>query len=308
MAPIPVHVDAGSSGLTVEWMDMEPSEFREPFFRQTVARGRAANRQRCIAPAESLLDDGSRGSTPALDVAIFHLSRCGSTLVANAVRTSDDAIVLSEPQPLTYLLSMPLGDAEWERRRRRYMSGFIRAFRTAAGDRQRTVVVKLSSLTVPAFPIVKLVWPSVLRLLIIRHPVEVIASQIRDCGGWLSAQTGLDLGTELGKAKAVDYCLEQYCSMAMSGLALARSGALVIDYAQLTAEVLTALMERIGIAPDGEAAVERVCRRYSKSEADLPFVDDVTAKRDSVGPAQTTACLTRALPIYRELRACCATM
>ena len=50
---------------------------------------------------------GGQGGRPALEPSgfVFHLSRCGSTLIANALQTAPGALVLSEPEILAEVLA-----------------------------------------------------------------------------------------------------------------------------------------------------------------------------------------------------------
>jgi len=77
---VPVRIDAG----WVEWLDVGTLRFTDPFFENTVRR---AGRRAGIAP----------GPGPA--GLIFHVSRCGSTLISQMLSTAGQ-LVLSEPPPV----------------------------------------------------------------------------------------------------------------------------------------------------------------------------------------------------------------
>src|SRR5215217_9435470 len=79
------------------WLEMPDVSLTEPFFQQTVARVKMENNRRelftefdVLLQLEQVLD-----SVPPTGF-IFHSSRCGSTLVANACKAVADSIVLSE--------------------------------------------------------------------------------------------------------------------------------------------------------------------------------------------------------------------
>ena len=50
---------------------------------------------------------GGQGGRPALEPSgfVFHLSRCGSTLIANSLQTAPKALVLSEPEIVAEVLA-----------------------------------------------------------------------------------------------------------------------------------------------------------------------------------------------------------
>jgi hypothetical protein len=93
--PVDAVVVDGRPGLW--WMDMSDVSLSEPLFRQTVERAKAQNPDRgevftefdVLLQLEKLLD------SVAPTGFIFHSSRCGSTLVANACRAIANSIVLS---------------------------------------------------------------------------------------------------------------------------------------------------------------------------------------------------------------------
>src|SRR5580658_4905388 len=97
----------------VRWMQFPNKELREPFFHQTVARLRRAEPPALEfdTEAEALL--ALANELPPITPAglIFHVSRCGSTLVCNALRTGR-ARILSEAAPLSRLLG-PYASTVW---------------------------------------------------------------------------------------------------------------------------------------------------------------------------------------------------
>jgi len=88
---VPVRIDAG----WVEWLDVGTLRFTDPFFENTVRRaGRRA--ERWTQPLESLTGIAPGPGPAGL---IFHVSRCGSTLISQMLSTAGQ-LVLSEPPPV----------------------------------------------------------------------------------------------------------------------------------------------------------------------------------------------------------------
>src|SRR5689334_11121705 len=102
---IPTDLCLTSLEPTVEWRDLSGVVPAEPFFRQTVARlGASDPAGRVHTGIDALLEWGVRERHARPAGIIGHVSRCGSTLLANALKTASDCVVLSEPQPLTEVL------------------------------------------------------------------------------------------------------------------------------------------------------------------------------------------------------------
>src|SRR5580693_7060641 len=103
----PVRLDVSGPAPTVYWADLSAERFAEPFFDQTVARWARGPRARPLVKtgleALAALDGG-----PSLEPAgmIFHLSRCGSTLVSRLLGTLPGVVVVNEPAPLNTLLGL----------------------------------------------------------------------------------------------------------------------------------------------------------------------------------------------------------
>ena len=90
----PIRFDFSGPAPTVDWADLSAERFVEPFFDQTVARWASGPHARPLVRTglEALvaLDD-----EPSLEPAgmIFHLSRCGSTLVSRLLGTLPGVVV-----------------------------------------------------------------------------------------------------------------------------------------------------------------------------------------------------------------------
>src|SRR5215207_6712878 len=93
-------------------MDMACVSLAEPFFHQTVERAKRENRAERFTEFDVLLQlEKQLESVPPTGF-IFHSSRCGSTLVANACRAVSNAIVLSEANAIDKLIARFITDAD----------------------------------------------------------------------------------------------------------------------------------------------------------------------------------------------------
>jgi len=102
----PVRLDFSGPAPAVDWADLTAERFVEPFFDQTVARWASGPRARPLVRTglEALVAlDGEQSLEPA--GMIFHLSRCGSTLVSRLLGTLP-GVVVAEPAPLNALLGL----------------------------------------------------------------------------------------------------------------------------------------------------------------------------------------------------------
>src|ERR1044072_6920647 len=108
--PVDAVVVEGRPGLA--WMEMSGINPTEPFFQQTVERARRENRAERFTEFDVLLQLEKQVESLQPSGFIFHSSRCGSTLIANACRAVSGSIVLSEANAIDKLIARFITDAD----------------------------------------------------------------------------------------------------------------------------------------------------------------------------------------------------
>ena len=161
--PVDADVVDGRPGLW--WMDMSDVSLTEPFFQQTVERAKAENKDRgvrftefdVLLQLEKVLD-----SVPPTGF-IFHSSRCGSTLVANACRAITNSIVLSEANAIDKLIARFITDAPDGSVKESIYSVLLRGVVHALGQRrtgsEQHLFVKFACCSFAQIERVKRIWP-----------------------------------------------------------------------------------------------------------------------------------------------------
>ena len=116
---------------------------------------------------------------------IFHVARCGSTLISQSLKHLDNLVVYAEPQPVNEILVPP---HRWPR------ADLVAALRTLgdafARHAGRPYVLKLSSWNTLFCDIVTEAFPETNWVLSLRDPVEVGVSLLRQPPGWLQRHDG----------------------------------------------------------------------------------------------------------------------
>ena len=108
--PVDAVVVEGRPGLW--WMDMDGVILSEPFFQQTVERAKQDNRRELFTEFDVLLQLEKQLDSVSPTGFIFHSSRCGSTLVANACRVISNSIVLSEANAIEKHIARFITDSD----------------------------------------------------------------------------------------------------------------------------------------------------------------------------------------------------
>ena len=285
----PVALTVGERGATIDWGDLRGTRFAEPFFHQTVERWAGNDPSPLVRTGFGALRalDGE----PSLDPAalIFHVSRCGSTLLSRLLGCIPGVLVISEPAPLNALLLADPGslDGETEAQALRLL---VRALgRRRFGD-ERHYVLKLSSWNVTRLALFRRAFPEAALVWLTRTPHEVVASVLADPPGWLAlrhdpAAARATLGIEDPAPDAETFAVEALAAMlgAASGIA---GKALFLDYADLPRAVWDRVAPFSGI-DIGAADVARMreLARYRAKEAALrPFTAAAAGAR-TLAPA-----------------------
>lgn len=248
--------------VALRWRDGRPfvdllpvaERFSDPFWDHTVDR--ALRRPltllcRRTVPLEALEDEA--GASAPLAGLIFHLSRCGSTLITRMLAAVPGHVVASEPSVLEALLD-PRGAAPWDEEQRiRWLRALILAFgRRRFGD-ERRLFVKLSPWLTLLLPLVRRAFPEVPWIFVCREPVEVLVSNLTSVGGRAlpgmvdERLTGLALEEALALSPE-DYLvrlLAGFCETALRDLA---EGGRVVDYRDLPEAALDDIPRHFGLA------------------------------------------------------------
>ncbi|OBB90273.1 hypothetical protein [Mycobacterium sp. 852002-40037_SCH5390672] len=305
----PVRLDFSGPSPVVFWADLSAERFVEPFFDQTLARWASGPRARPLVRTglEALV---ALDSEPSLEPAgmIFHLSRCGSTLVSRLLGTLPGVVVLSEPAPLNMLLGQEhdrVDDAE--------LTEVVRLVVRALGRRrhgdERRLVLKCSSWNIRRRPILAAAFPETPWAWVQRDPVRVLASLLATPPGWLGLQAapkraaarfGLDPAAVPAMARA-EFAARALGSM-LQAAAGDPAGRLCIDYADLPAAVWLTVASHFGLEVD-RAAVPRMTaesRLYAKDAKPRIFTGDIPEQRP-ITEETVQAARRFAEPGYRAL-------
>ena len=261
----PVRLDFSGPAPAVYWADLSAERFAEPFFEQTVTGWACGPTARPLVRTglEALADlDGEPSLEPA--GMIFHLSRCGSTLVSRLLGTLPGVVVLAEPGPLNAVLGR---DGVDEAAVVRLVRLVVRALgRVRFGD-ERQLVLKCTSWNIRRRAILSAAFPDVPWVWVQRDPVHVLASLLADRPGWLDPPANAEFA-----ARALGAMLE--AARGDEGADAARR--LCVDYADLPDAVWERIAPhfRLGTDPAALARMADESRFYSKDPTGRLFAGD----------------------------------
>ena len=284
--PVDAIVVEGRPGLV--WMEMSGVNLTEPFFQQTVERARRENRAERFTEFDVLLQLEKQLDSVQPTGFIFHSSRCGSTLVANACRAISGSIVLSEANAIDKLIARFVTDADNAVKESLY-SVFLRGVVQALAQRRtaatRHLFIKFACCSFAQLERIKRIWPNVPWVFLYRDPVETIVSNMRDVPPWLLDKDRRVLSAIIGDDGEMS--LEELCARTIGSLYstayhLANGNSMLLNYNQLSVPVIASVLNFFNVSLSSEEleTIARTSKVYSKEVSGTrAFVADVDAKQ-----------------------------
>jgi hypothetical protein len=185
---------------------------------------------------------------------IFHLSRCGSTLISQMLATDPANLVLVEPRPLEALLATPEPSST---KKLALISGAIESYQASLIGRERRLFVKLGGNT-HWLPLLTELFPKTPWVYVYRDPYEVIASNLREPPDWLNKVADLSFRKQM----LVDHLNQHFTKVLESQSAPAG----LINYKEINRHFAPRLLRLFTLKPDLVRidAMNAVRSRYSK--------------------------------------------
>jgi hypothetical protein len=183
----PVRLDFSGPTPAVDWADLSSeraSSTRSSIRPSPVGRPPARPLVRTGLEALVALD-----CEPSLELAgiIFHLSRCGSTLVSRLLGTLPGIVVVTEPAPLNALLGLDpdrIDDATLVQ----LVRLVVRALGRCRHGNERRLVLKCTSWNIRRRAILAFAFPETPWIWVQRDPARAMASLLATAPGWLGLQ------------------------------------------------------------------------------------------------------------------------
>ncbi|HEY2134640.1 MAG TPA: sulfotransferase [Xanthobacteraceae bacterium] len=285
---LPAQIRWTAQGPLLDWCHLGDLRLTDPFFEQTVGRAMTHPFNLVFRRSTPLdvLDAPARFELRPAGF-IFHMSRCGSTLISQMLASLPQNVVLSEPGPIDQILRAPARLAGLTADR---LAAWVRAMAAALGrSRQpdeRDLFIKFEGWHVLLFGLIRRAFPDVPWVFVYRDPVEVMASLARMRPAQM-LPGGIDPGlTGIAAADAADMSLDRYGALVLAqfcGAALRHygtDGGLLIGHSELPEAVCTRLTDHFGLRYGGaELAHMRAAAQRNAKHPDAPYADDGEAKR-----------------------------
>lgn len=251
---LPVGLGTDGAQVVVEWAHFGNVPLDDPFFEYPLRRARQHPVSRLLDWSTPLVNLARAGEERVLDGLVFHMSRCGSTLVAQALAAMPGQLVLSEPAPFDELLQFCVAQADIPLETRiSLLRGMIAALTSERGAPVHRRFLKTDCWHVGALPLLRAAFPETPWIFLYRDAREVLMSHERMPGGQTlpgphAALVGI---TDLAALPGLDFTarvLAATCQRAADHAGF--GGGILIDYAELPQAFVSRILPHFGVVPD----------------------------------------------------------
>ncbi len=307
---VPIRLFWQGAEPLVEWCYLGSERFTHPFFDSTIqlALQRPFNslfRQHTTMAALGEWSQRSPGIRPS--GFIFHMSRCGSTVVSQMLASLAEHVVVSEAGPLDALarahLRAPLASVE---RRIEWLQWMVSALGQRRAGCEERYFIKFDARTTFELPLLRQAFPEVPWIFLYRDPVEVLVS----LAGRPSSMTtpGMEQLLGLPVSPNTGLSIEEHTAQIL-GLLCETAGrqfpderGLLVNYRQIPAVVWEKLPGQFGFTlPAGGMEPMRAAAGLDAKNRSRRFEGD-SARRQAEASAEIRRAAERwVAPAYQRL-------
>lgn len=234
---------------------------------------------------------------------IFHLSRCGSTLLSGCLSELDGTCVLSESQLLTDIL---LDDSLSRSDKARLLPHFIHLQGSSVGRTE--IIIKWNAWDIFHWRLLRQLYSQTPVLLLIRNPLEILASHARQAGRHMSGDQSLGtlrrvFAQEYGHDGVRELRIQVLRELMGEMLNIANEpGVALVDYDALDETRIQQVAEHFGltIKADERLRVRRRMTVHSK-QPDKIFRADGKTKQSEISDDDRNYAWSKLGTIYQQL-------
>lgn len=185
---IPFRLDFQENELHCRWLYVADKKYTEPFFHETTAQCQRLEENRkpfhVVTTLDGIIDFSENTPSLAPTAFIFHVSRCGSTLLAQLLSLDEQNIILAEPPIFDEVLreiafqKPEISDEKIDKSLKAVVK-FLGQKRT--GEEQN-FFIKLDSWHIFYYEKLRKLYPETPFIFSFRRPDEVIRSQVKELG------------------------------------------------------------------------------------------------------------------------------
>ncbi len=305
---IPVRAYLKEERAFIDWCFLGKERLTEPFFDDSIVKRFREPFNllfRHQTPIELLgeLNEISAGLKPT--GFIFHLSRCGSTLVLQMLAALPQNIVISEASPVDFVIRAKNIS---EKQKIEWLRWMVNALGQKRNPGEANFFIKFDSWNTLGIDLITRAFPDVPWIFLYRNPVEVIVSHMRQRGAQAVPGMINEILPELSFEESAQMPPEEYCARVLQKICqsalepLKKGEGLAVNYTDLpdgvTAKILKHFKTELN-KKDVEKMLEAT--KFNAKNPFLNFSADTERKKKEASREAVSAAESFVNPFYAEL-------
>lgn len=294
---VPIRLYQNNGEMFLDWCYAGTLRFTRPFFNESIEQilstpfGLLFRHQTPLGYLERLREEVPGVAPTGF---IFHMSRCGSTLVSQMLASVDKNIVISEAPLFDWVLRL---NGESSSRVER-LKLIIDAYGRQRSDVEQYYFIKFDSWSTLEMDAILEAFPDVPWIFLYRNPIEVIVSQMSKRGSQMIPGAIGKFLPDMSLEEAITLAPEEYCAHVLKEFcehALRhrhdRNG-MFVNYDQLPGVMFPDILRHLDVSFENDE-IERMTE-VSKLDAKTPqmiFEPDSAKKRAAASEAAGRAAM-----------------
>ncbi|WP_286968092.1 sulfotransferase family protein [Flavobacterium sp. UBA4854] len=180
---IPIKLIENDNQVYFEWLYLADVPFIDPFFDETIAKCQShsynSKQFKFISTIQNSIDWSKELDFVELKGLVFHVSRCGSTMLSQSLATSSENIMVSEASIIDQILRT---DAFDEDTKTLLLKSVLKFLGQKRFSEQKHLIIKLDAWSVFKSSYLRSIFPEIPFALLYRNPGEVLRSHQKMAG------------------------------------------------------------------------------------------------------------------------------
>ena len=180
---IPVKLIEKDNEIYFEWIYLANLKLADPFFDESIAKCKShaynSKQFKVVSTVENLIDWTNELISVELKSLVFHVSRCGSTMLSQSLATSSENIMISEAPIIDQILRSDLFSLE---KKTSLIQSVLKLLGQKRFPEQKHLIIKLDAWHIFKSAYLRSIFTDIPFALLYRNPTEVLKSHQKMMG------------------------------------------------------------------------------------------------------------------------------